>query len=312
MQDTTREIIALLTGFLNINKPNGMTSHDVVDAVRKIAGQRQVGHTGTLDPFATGVLVLALGRATKLASHVQSADKAYEGVIRLGQATDTYDCEGKVTEEHSVDHLDEDGIRAAMGMLVGDIQQVPPPFSAKKVAGKKLYEYARKGETVEVEPKDVTVREFSLLEWSPPEARFRTVVTTGTYARSLAHDVGQTLGCGGHLNRLVRTQVGRFRIEEALTLDALRDDPDLLGDSLIPIPAAIPDIPTLIISQEAVRRIANGAPAATELRGLTQDQLEADLLFALDPEGHLVALVEKLPASAGAIRYQPKIQLAQR
>lgn len=302
----------MLTGFLNIHKPDGMTSHDVVDVVRKAAGQRQVGHTGTLDPFATGVLVMALGRATKLANRIQNADKAYEGLIRFGQATDTYDCEGQATEEHSIDHLDEGGIGAAMGMLVGEIQQVPPPFSAKKVAGKKLYEYARQGEKVEVEPKDVTVQEFKLLSWNPPEAEFRAVVSTGTYARSLAHDVGQTLGCGGHLSRLVRTEVGRFRLDDALSLEALKEDRDLLGDNLIPIPSAIPEVPTLTISHEAVRRVANGAPAATEIRGLTPEQLEAEQLFALDPEGQLIALVEKLPASAGAIRYQPKIQLLQR
>jgi tRNA pseudouridine55 synthase len=302
----------MTSSFLNIDKPSGMTSHDVVDAVRRVVGQRSVGHTGTLDPFATGVLVLALGRATKLARFLAGADKAYRGQITLGQATTTYDCEGEVTQTGPIDHLDQEGIDAAMGRQRGAIEQVPPAYSAKKVGGKKLYELARRGETVEVEPKPVTVHEFVLEGWEPPLVHFRAVVSSGTYVRSLAHDLGQALGCGAHLNQLARTQVGRHTLEESIPLAELEANPDRLEECLIPITEALPEIPTVTVNPEAERRLINGSPAALVARGIGVAAAEAKRLFALSEDGRLLALVEKMPASPGAIRIQPKVQLTNR
>ncbi len=302
----------MLTGFLNVDKPSGMTSHDVVDVVRGVAKQRQVGHTGTLDPFATGVLVLALGRATKLASFLSGADKAYRGEMTLGRATNTYDIEGEVTGEGAIDHLDAEGIDAAMGRLRGAIEQVPPPFSAKKVGGKKLYELARRGEIVEVEPKSVTVGEFVLDRWEPPLVHFHTVVSSGTYVRSLAHDLGQMLGCGGHLSRLARTQVGRVRLEDAVALADLQEHPEQLSERLLPIPDALPEIPKIEFTEDAARRLLNGAPAAVMARGLGVQTASAERAFAVDDRGNLLALVEAMPASPGTLLFQPKVQLAMR
>jgi tRNA pseudouridine55 synthase len=296
-------------GFLNVDKPPGMTSHDVVDAVRRVAGQRQVGHTGTLDPFATGVLVLALGKATRLAQHISGADKTYQGQITLGQETATYDSEGEVTGGGSVEHLDSEGIDAAMGLLRGAIKQVPPPYSAKKVAGKKLYEYARRGEKVEVEPKDVIVHQFALDRWEPPILHFRASVSSGTYVRSLAHDLGRALGCGGHLTQLARTQVGRFRLEDAVALADLERDPGLFADSLVPALQAMPEIPRITVTPEAARRLRNGSSAAIELRGIGMDAAQADQLFAVEESGALIALVDKVPSEPRLVTLQPRVQL---
>ncbi|NUP89005.1 MAG: tRNA pseudouridine(55) synthase TruB [Candidatus Sumerlaeia bacterium] len=296
-------------GFLNVDKPAGMTSHDVVDVVRRVANQQQVGHTGTLDPFATGVLVLALGKATKLAQYVTGSDKAYHGAVTLGSATTTYDGEGEVTSQGAIDHLDAEGIDAAMSLLRGKIQQVPPPYSAKKIAGKKLYEYARAGEVIVAEPKEVTVTLFVLDRWEPPHVHFHCLVSPGTYVRSLAHDLGQALGCGGHLSTLARTQVGRFRLEEAVALGDLERDADLLGDRLVPIPDAFPDIPSVMVGDEATRRLRNGAEASIEARGIGIEAMAATRLFALDARGQPVALVERLPSQPGQVRLQAKVQL---
>lgn len=300
----------MLTGFLNIDKPAGLTSHDVVDVVRRLVGQRQVGHTGTLDPFATGVLVLALGRATRLTMFLTSADKAYRGEILLGRATTTYDPEGEVVSEGPVEHLDEEGIDAAMGLFRGVIEQVPPPFSAKKVAGKKLYEYARAGEQVRVEPKSVTVHEFVLDRWEPPLLHFHALVSSGTYVRCLAHDLGRALGCGGHLKRLARVQVGRFRLDEAVPLATLEAEPDSIGNRLVPICEAFPEIPRVTLGPEAKRRLINGSPAAVEARGVGMAAAQAEQVFAVDEAGAVLALARRLPSSPGTLLLQPKIQLA--
>jgi tRNA pseudouridine55 synthase len=302
----------MITGFLNIDKPPGLTSHDVVDAVRRVAGQRQVGHTGTLDPFATGVMVLVLGKATRLANRVSRTDKLYRGEIVLGKVTATYDREGEVTETGAVDHLDASGIQAAMGLLRGTVQQIPPPYSAKKVSGKRLYEYARAGERVEVEPKTVTVHEFTLLRWDPPVVQFETRVSAGTYARSLAHDLGRALGCGGHLGGLQRAQVGHFRIEDAVDLESLKENPALLRDRLVLIRHALPEIPTITLRPEGVRRLLNGSSVAVAARAAGLAAVSADELFALDESERLLALVERVPSSQGTLLVQPRVQLTER
>ena len=211
-----------MDGVLIVNKPAGMTSHDVVAQVRRIVGEKSVGHLGTLDPSATGVLPLVLGRFTRLAQFYTDADKRYEGVIRFGLATDTYDAEGEPAGPEQEVHLSLEEIQEAAIRFTGKIEQTPPPFSAKKIAGVPAYKLARKKQEVELKPKQVEVKEFQILDWDGQEARFRSWVSSGTYVRSLAHELGKLLGPDAHLKTLVRTSVREFRIEEAHGLDELK------------------------------------------------------------------------------------------
>jgi tRNA pseudouridine55 synthase len=209
------------TGFLLIDKPAGITSHDVVDRVRRITGIRKVGHGGTLDPFATGLLVVAVSRgATKELGNIIGKDKEYEAVAVLGAVSDTQDKDGKI-EETGGAMPDEAALRAAMEKFTGAIKQVPPMYSAKKVDGKKLYELARAGEVIERAPVDITVHELELLSLDLPRAKFRARCSSGTYIRTLAYDIGQKLGCGAYLEELRRTAIGDWRIENAIPLDDL-------------------------------------------------------------------------------------------
>jgi tRNA pseudouridine55 synthase len=206
-------------GVLIVNKPTGMTSHDVVARVRRILNEKSVGHLGTLDPSATGVLPLVVGRFTRLAAFYTDADKRYEGVIHFGVATDTYDAEGEPLGPRQDVHLSLEQVRQAAGRFVGTIQQTPPPFSAKKIAGVPAYKLARKKQEVELEPKTVEVKEFEILDFNGNKAHFKAWVSSGTYIRSIAHELGRILGPGAHLGQLTRTAVREFRLEEAHSLE---------------------------------------------------------------------------------------------
>jgi tRNA pseudouridine55 synthase len=208
-------------GLLIINKPAGMTSHDVVDQVRRILNERSVGHLGTLDPSATGVLPLVIGRFTRLTSFYNEADKRYEGVIEFGLATDTYDAEGQPSGPPQPVTFSLDQLREAAGKFLGKIQQVPPPFSAKKISGVPAYKLARKNKPVELQPKEVEVKEFEILDFDGQRAKFKAWVGSGTYLRSLAHDMGKVLGTGAHLGQLTRTAVREFVLDETHTLEEL-------------------------------------------------------------------------------------------
>jgi tRNA pseudouridine55 synthase len=211
-----------MNGVLVIDKPQGLTSHDVVNRVRRILGQRAVGHLGTLDPSATGVLPIVTGSMTRLAQFYTHAEKTYEGTIRFGFATDTYDGDGEPTTPVCDVALDPEQIgRLAVGFR-GVIEQMPPPFSAKKIAGVPAYKLARKKQPVELKPVQVEIKEFEILSCENSYARFRAHVASGTYLRSVAHDLGQRLGCGAHLAQLRRTAVAEFEIEDAHTLDELQ------------------------------------------------------------------------------------------
>lgn len=210
-----------MRGVLNIDKPAQWTSHDVVAKVRHITGIRQVGHAGTLDPMATGVLVLGLGRATRLLEYLVGQPKTYLAGIRLGVATDTYDATGKPVSQSDIPALSREDLEAVLQAFRGDIMQRPPPYSAIKRDGQRLYRLARQGETVEVEPRPVTVYDFDLLAYDGKVLQAQITCSAGTYIRSLAHDLGQALGCGAHLSSLRRLAVGSFRIEDAVTLDRL-------------------------------------------------------------------------------------------
>lgn len=210
-----------MDGLLIINKVAGMTSHDVVDRVRRILKERSVGHLGTLDPSATGVLPLLVGRFTRLQVFYNNADKRYEGVICFGQATNTYDSEGEPIGPRQKINFSLQQLREAAAKFVGTIQQTPPQFSAKKISGVPAYKMARKKQDVKLEPKEVEVKEFEILDFDGERAQFKAWVGSGTYIRSLAHDLGQMLGCGAHLGELARTAVREFRLEEAHTLEEL-------------------------------------------------------------------------------------------
>jgi tRNA pseudouridine55 synthase len=224
-----------MDGILNVDKPAGITSMDAVTRVKQALGVRKAGHAGTLDPDATGVLLVCLGKATKLFDELQRHDKEYRGTITLGVETDTYDAAGRVLARQPVPDLGRAALESALDRFRGEIRQVPPMYSALKRGGRPLYERARAGETVELEPRTVTVRELELLEWAPPDLHVRVVCTRGTYVRSIAHDLGEVLGCGGHLKTLRRTRSGPHRDTDALPLAELEADPEAARDRVEPL-----------------------------------------------------------------------------
>jgi tRNA pseudouridine55 synthase len=228
-------------GVLLVDKPSGITSHDVVDRVRRTLKMKRVGHAGTLDPNATGLLILLVGKATKLSQYLMGLDKTYEGTIRFGRATTTQDAEGETTEEHPVPQLGEAGLREAMAEFEGDQYQTPPMFSAKKQDGVPLYKLARKGKTVEREPRFIHVGKFTLDSWNSPDLEFTMTCSKGTYVRTVAHDLGQKLGCGAFLKELRRTDIERFRIEDSVELETFEEmSPDEIRRWLIPSYQAVP------------------------------------------------------------------------
>jgi tRNA pseudouridine55 synthase len=255
-----------MTGLLLVNKPAGMTSHDVVDRIRRAAGTRRVGHTGTLDPGATGLLILCLGGATRLSEHLTGLDKVYEGVMRFGVVTDSYDLDGAVVEEHAVPALTLEQIQGLCDRYTGEIDQIPPMVSAVKVGGERLYKKARKGEVVEREARRVTVREFKVLSYAAPDAHVRVCCTRGTYVRSLCHDVGQELGCGAVLASLCRTWVGKHSVEHALPLDAFTG-PEVVEQRLLSMDDAL-DLPVVVVRDASRGLVFSGTSlSANDLLG---------------------------------------------
>lgn len=212
-----------LEGVLLVDKPEGLTSHDVVDRVRHKLKMKRIGHAGTLDPNATGLLIILVGKATKLSQFLMGLDKTYEGTITLGVKTTTQDVEGDVVSERPVPELTEEAVREAMQAFVGDQYQTPPMFSAKKMDGVPLYKLARKGKTVEREPRFIHVGSFHLDRWESPEIDFKLQCSKGTYVRTVADDLGEKLGCGGYLKELRRTDIERFRIEDSVELEAFEE-----------------------------------------------------------------------------------------
>jgi tRNA pseudouridine55 synthase len=210
-----------IEGVLLVDKPTGLTSHDVVYRLRRKLQIKRIGHAGTLDPLATGVLVMLIGKATRLSQYLMSVDKVYEGEITLGVTTNTQDAEGEVMETRPVPPLTEAQVKEAMRGFLGDQYQTPPMFSAVKIEGVPLYKKARQGEEVEREPRFIRVGSFELLAFAPPRFTFRLHCTKGTYVRTIAHDLGHKLGCGGHLSALRRTGSGKFTIDQCLPLEQI-------------------------------------------------------------------------------------------
>jgi len=210
-------------GVLLVDKPAGITSHDVVDRVRRIFRMKKVGHAGTLDPIATGLLIILVGKATKISQFLMSLDKEYDGTFRLGQATDSHDSEGEIQEEKPVpEDLTEEALRNLANEFIGDQYQTPPMFSAKKVDGQPLYKLARKGKTVEREPRFIHVSKFDIRNVELPGGEFTIACSKGTYVRTLLHDLGQKIGCGAHMTGLRRTNIDKFSIDDANTLEDLK------------------------------------------------------------------------------------------
>jgi tRNA pseudouridine55 synthase len=209
-------------GFILINKPSGITSHDVVDKLREITGIRKIGHAGTLDPFARGLLILGIGREfTKKLSIFQKKDKEYIATLRLGAESDTFDRDGKIVERKVERIPERKEIEEVLKSFFGEIEQIPPAFSAKKIGGKKLYELARKGIKVEPKPQRVKIYEISILEYKFPYLKIKVKCSSGTYIRSLANDIGKKLGCGAYVEELIRTKIGEFSVENAIDLSKL-------------------------------------------------------------------------------------------
>ena len=232
-----------LEGVLLVDKPTAHTSHDVVARLRRKLNMRRIGHAGTLDPMATGLLIMLIGKATRISQYLISLDKEYEGTITLGQTTDSQDADGEVRETRPVPPLTEDEVRTAMNSFLGDQYQMPPMYSAIKINGVPLYKSARKGEEVVREPRFIRVMSFDLTRFAPPQLDFRLRSSKGTYVRTIAHDLGQKLGCGAHLSALRRTATDRFNISQALTLDAIEALPiPEIERRLIPVYEAAPSV----------------------------------------------------------------------
>jgi tRNA pseudouridine55 synthase len=261
-------------GLLLVDKPGGMTSHDVVDRVRRTLGTRKVGHAGTLDPMATGLLVIGVGRATRLLRYLSGLDKDYEGTGRLGEETDTLDAEGRVVRTAPVD-ITRAEVGRAMSELTGDLEQRPPAYSAVKVGGEALHRAARRGEAVEAPTRPIHVASFDLISFDGRDFGFRVRCSSGTYVRVLVADVGTALGCGAHLVALRRTRVGQFSLDEAVPLDAV--------GSPLPVEQAVRHLPS-------VRRDhPDKANAASNGRPLAPSGIEGPYAV-LDPDGRLVAV----------------------
>jgi tRNA pseudouridine55 synthase len=232
-------------GVIVLDKPLGWTSHDAVAKVRKLAGTRRVGHLGTLDPIATGVLPLVVGRATRLAQFYLRSDKVYDAIIRFGYATDTYDSEGQPTTPITEPEIDRERLEQELARLRGTIRQMPPPISAKKVGGVPAYRLARKNIPVELKPVEVSIYSIELLDLNGPEARILVHCSAGTYLRTVAHDLGIAMGCGAHLKTLRRTATGEFTIERAHTIEELEElaRQGRLKEAVIPMARLLPEFP---------------------------------------------------------------------
>lgn len=249
-----------MDGALVIDKPEGWTSHDVVNKVRRIAGTKRVGHLGTLDPIATGVLPVVIGRATRLAQYYTRSEKIYEGVVRFGWSTDTYDRAGTPTSPVVEPHLEAAALEEYLERFRGEFLQTPPPVSAKKIAGKRAYELARNSVAVELEPVKIQVYELVVLDWDGTRARLRVHCSAGTYLRSIAHDLGQLAGCGAHLEELRRIRNGEFDVEQARTLEQLASlaAEERLLDALIPPAAMLPGLPTVFLDEVTTNQVRQG------------------------------------------------------
>jgi len=286
------------SGVVVVNKPSGPTSFDVVRRVKGLFKAKRVGHTGTLDPTATGVLPICIGEATKVAGFIADGEKEYEATVRFGQVTDTQDAAGRVLETRPIEGVTEDRVREALRSFVGLIEQTPPMYSARKIEGKRLYELARAGEEVERAPRTVNVDEARMTFFQPPDCGIFVRCSKGTYLRTLAHDLGARLGCGAHLRELRRVRVGPFGIDESVGVDELmaaaKQGRDELARYLKPLDRALEGLAELRLDAQLTRRVAHGhTPGPADLSRLRAPPYPRGRRVRLvDPAGHVLAVAE--------------------
>lgn len=307
-------IDSVVSGVMVVDKPVGLTSHDIVQIIRRGTGIRRAGHTGTLDPRASGVLVVLIGPAVRLSEYVSAADKRYQATVRLGTSTDTYDAEGQIMRTTPVDDISEDRFSEIIKQYVGEIEQVPPPFSAVKVKGRRAYERARQGEEVALKPRKIHVYNLDVLEWAPPEAVLDVYCSSGTYVRSLANDLGDDMGTGAYLIGLRRTKSGRFTLRDAVPLRQLQDA-FLAGEwyrYLIPASEALGDWPGVDLDGDQVEKVRHGhrIPAGENAKELVDpanhpyaEEDNYGLVRAVTEQGDLVAIMEYIEEDN---EWQPK------
>lgn len=286
-----------MNGVLLVDKPSGMTSHDVIDRIRPIANTRRVGHAGTLDPMATGMLVVCIGGATRIVQFLTGLTKDYSGCITLGACSSTYDAEGAIVEQSQPLPERQSEIEAAMASQLGTSTQLAPPFSAVKVKGKKLYEYARQGEEVPQKHRQVQIFHFDLLDYEQPNIQFQAKVGSGTYIRSMAHDLGAHLGCGGYLAELRREAVGSFRVQDAIPLDELCHDPALLPSLLMTTSQALPHLPKIIVGPDTQATILHGRGFTTrDILSCETLPLASETALVTNSQGEALSIVRGEPA----------------
>jgi len=295
-----------MDGLILVDKPQNFTSHDIVLKIRSILNIKKVGHCGTLDPLATGLMLLALGKATRLFPFLSNTDKVYEGLVRLGFSTDTYDSAGKPTSSEDKNYPLKANLLKAIKKFEGEIQQVPPPYSAKKYKGKPLYVLAREKKEFELRPSKVFIRFFQLIKYNPPLLKFKVKCSSGTYIRSLAHDIGQDLGCGAHLSELTRKDVGNFNIKESHAIGEIKGlaDEGKIDEFLIPLESLLPEFPKIILNERGSVLAKNGNLISPEniQKAILDESSTADIspegekvfrMFSL--EGKLLALAKEVP-----------------
>ncbi len=309
-----------MTGVLNLLKPPGMTSHDVVDVVRQLLRTKRVGHAGTLDPGAAGGLLVCVGEATRLVEYLMEGTKSYRAEVTFGVTTTTEDAQGTILSEQSAMDVTEDRLRDVLTQFVGDIEQIPPMVSAVQIGGKRLHELARRGETVERPKRQVRVEEIKLLKFTAGEravALLDVTCSKGTYIRTLAADIGAALGCGAHLSFLVRTRVGRFRLEDSLTLEELSAAAvcrSAIHCALMSLNDALAHLPSVVLDAAAAQRVWNGQSIPVDSSQLTVDSRlpstlnpqPSTVVRLCDKQGRLVAIAQCVENQKREIVYQPQ------
>lgn len=293
-----------ISGLLNINKPTGLTSHDVVARIRKLSGQRKAGHTGTLDPMATGVLLVCLGQATRLIEYLVSGRKQYRATISFGKTTNTLDAKGETLTESDTSTLTAPQLQQIVPQFKGTLQQIPPMFSAIKKNGQPLYKRARAGQQVDLEPRTVTIYELTWISWNAPNLTLDITCSAGTYIRALARDIGETAGTGAYLAQLIRTANGPWRVDDAVSLDQLEQAGDNWLTYLHQPDQALTHLPQVILNQEAVEHIKHGRQISAEPTAIPSTGNKIDLARAYTPAGEFIAIL-KMVESDGNI-WQPK------
>ena len=299
----SQDVKNAISGVLVVDKPVGMTSHDVVEAIRRGTGIRRAGHTGTLDPRASGVLVILIGPAVRLSEYVSASDKRYQAIIRLGSSTDTFDSDGKFVRTDQPVNVTEEQFEAILKQFEGEIEQTPPPYSAVKVQGRRAYDMARQGEEVDLAPRKIQVHHLEVLEWAPPEVVVDVHCSSGTYVRSLANDIGNALGTGAYLVGLRRTKSGRFSLRDATPLRKLQEafQAGNWYQFLIPAAEALADWPAVELNPDDVEEVRHGHRVKA-----APDVPQPDLVRGVSAAGELIALMVPATGEDGSAEWQPK------